>query len=582
MKTKIVIPLIILIILLSVAAGGFFIYKNIFISKIGEEKGKNSVEKMPKESILAVELGLPEGYKAEFLLQPELLSPLLITKTSDDRLLVAEHYGNRLLRIDPLNAKIDVLYNLPRGGWAGLVSDGADGAYLRIEDRFAHIDGYGVLTIYSNYSNYYMTPAALGPNGEIYGFTEHDVFVLESKDADPRIMATGFSQIYDMVRDKAGNLYVSDWDMGTVTRVKPDGTKHLLSSALNQKDPIDLGFAPNGKLYINDGAGRFSQFDTDTGALKRVSWFSFTEGVHPTDFAFLSNGKAYFVDPTHNNILGADFQKEKAEMIIRGGGNSYALDIGPDGAVYIGDSTGYPFQNPRILRIQSNKSVEVFADNLDAILDLSFSKSGNMFVITRSFRENGIISVLLITPERKVKTLAHWTPEVRDLWSISVDPKTGLAIAYDEASSKLISIDENGAVSTLPNSFNFESQIVHLDHAPDGTLYAIETNKKNLDVGPLVERNIIRFDEEGKPIIIADFNHIGCCTAEDITIAPDGTIYVLGYKLVSNDMSLWRITDKGEKILLTDKLPIDPLSVAADSKSNIYVANSAGLLRIWK
>ena len=579
MKAK---NLIVLMTLIILGAGGFFIYKNIFISKIGEEGGKNSVEKMPKESILAVELGLPEGYKAEFLLQPELLSPLLITKTSDDQLLVAEHYGNRLLRINPLTAKIEVLYSLPRGGWGGLISDGADGAYLRIEDKFAHIDGNGVLTTYSNYSNYYMTPAVLGSNGEIYGFTEHNVFVIQNKDEKSENIATGFSNIYDLVRDKEGDLYVSDWDMGTVTRVKPDGTKRLLSSTLNQKDPIDLGFAPNGKLYINDGAGRFSQFDTDTGTLKRVSWFNFTEGVHPTDFAFLSNGKAYFVDPTNNNILSADFQKEKAEVLIKGSGNSYALDVGPDGAVYIGDSIGYPFYIPRILRIQSNKSVEVFADNLDAVLDLSFSKSGNMFVITRSFGENGIISVLLITPERKIKTLAHWAPEVRDLRSISVDPNTGLAIAYDEASSKLISIDENGTVSTLLHSFDFEALTAQFDHAPDGTLYAIETNKKNLDVGPLVERNIIRFDEKSSPIIIADFNHIGCCTAEDITIAPDGTIYVLGYKLVSNDMSLWRITNDGEKILLSDKLPIDPLSVAADSEGNIYVANSAGLLRIWK
>lgn len=140
----------------------------------------------------------------------------------------------------------------------------------------------------------------------------------------------------------------------------------------------------------------------------------------------------------------------------------------------------------------------------------------------------------------------------------------------------------NRNVSVFPNSFDFDTVFVYLDHAPDGTLYATETNKKDLETGPLVERNIIRFDENGNPEIIADFNHIGCCTTENIAIAPDGTIYVLGYKLEGNDMSLWRIKDNGEKILLSDKLPIDPLSVAADSKGNIYVASSAGLSRIWK
>jgi len=143
---------------------------------------------VPKESALATELGLPEGYKAEFLLKPDLLSPLFITATSDDQLLVAEHYGGRLLRINPLTAKIDVLYNLPRGEWNALLSDGADGAYMVIGGKLAHIDGNGTYTVYSDN---YINPTALGPNGEIYGYTKSgytksDVLVLQSKDENQR------------------------------------------------------------------------------------------------------------------------------------------------------------------------------------------------------------------------------------------------------------------------------------------------------------------------------------------------------------------------------------------------------------
>jgi WD40 repeat protein len=225
---------------------------------------------------------------------------------------------------------------------------------------------------------------------------------------------------------------------------------------------------------------------------------------------------------------------------------------------------------------------------LDAITDLSFAPNGNMFVTAKYLgekREYRGSSVLLITPTHEVKTLVFWdrdTPGARTVWSISVDPKTGVAVAYDQGTGELISIDEEGKVSLLPNSFDFDTAFVYLDHALDGTLYATETNRKDLETGPLVERNIIRFDENGSPIIIAGFNHIGCCTTENIAIAPDGTIYVLSYKLEGNDMSLWRITNDGEKILLSDKLPIDPLSVASDSEGNIYVACSAGLLRIWE
>ena len=210
-----------------------------------------------------------------------------------------------------------------------------------------------------------------------------------------------------------------------------------------------------------------------------------------------------------------------------------------------------------------------------------------MFVTT-SYCEKmkyNINSVLLITPKREVKTLASWdssrSPEMRELWSISVDPKTGLAIAYDKINNKLISIDENGKVSVLPNSFDFdEIQSVYLDHAADGTLYAIEVNRKGFGIGPIIERNIIQFDENGNPKIITDFNHIGSGTCENLAITPDGTVYVVGIK--GNVMSLGRITNAGEKILLSDKLPIDPLSVASDDEGNIYVACSAGLLRFWK
>ncbi|KHO54303.1 MAG: Ig [archaeon GW2011_AR21] len=545
---------------------------------------KKPVEK--PEKALAAELGLPEGYNAEFLLKPGLLSPLFIAATSDDQLLVAEHYGNRLLRINPLTAEIEVLYNLPRerNVWNALLSDGADGAYMQIMCQIVHISGNGTYTVYYPHC---MNPAALGPNGEIYGYTKSDVLVLQSKDEEPKTIATGFSTITDLVRDKEGNLYVSDWDLGTITRIKPDGTKQLLSSALNQKDPIELGFAPDGTLYADEGIGKFSQIDTNSGTLNKINWFGGTDSIHPTDFTFLSNGKAYFVDPTHNNIMRVDLQKEEVELVIRGGGNSRALDVGPDGAVYIGESNGYPFYSSKILRIQPDGSSEVYAENLDAIIDLSFALNGNMFVVTRYRRgmECGGSSVLLVTPEHEVRTLKSWNcldPGARGLWSISVDPKTGLAVAYDEGNSELVSVDENGDIAVLPNSFSFDTKSVYLDHAPDGTLYATETNKKNFETGPLVERNIIRFDDNGNPKIVADFNHIGCCTTENIAISPNGTIYVIGYKLEGNDMSLWRVTNEGEKILLSDKLPIDPLAIAIDVEDNIYLTSSAGLLKIWK
>ena len=122
---------------------------------------------------------------------------------------------------------------------------------------------------------------------------------------------------------------------------------------------------------------------------------------------------------------------------------------------------------------------------------------------------------------------------------------------------------------------------VYLAHTANGILYAIEVNEEGFFRGLLVERNIIRFDDAGHPEIITDFNHIGCCTAENIDIGPDGNIYTLGYKLEGNDMCLWQITPDGQKTLLSDRLPIDPLAIATDTKGNIYVCCAAGLFRLY-
>ena len=112
--------------------------------------------------------------------------------------------------------------------------------------------------------------------------------------------------------------------------------------------------------------------------------------------------------------------------------------------------------------------------------------------------------------------------------------------------------------------------------------YAIEVNKTLYDIGPWVERYIIRFNETGAPSIVANFSHIGSQTTENIAISNSSQIYILGYKLIGNDMCLWNITASGTKTLISDKLPIDPLAVAVDSEENLYVTCSVGLIKIFK
>ncbi|MFX0094352.1 MAG: hypothetical protein ACFFBD_21625 [Candidatus Hodarchaeota archaeon] len=424
----------------------------------------NEDKKQPQ--VTGDDFGLPEGYKLELLLEPSLLSPHRIAATANDQLLVAEHYGCRLLKIDPISTNITKLCDLPRGSWDALLSDGADGAYMMINSEVVHISGTGIIT---TYTPHFVFPSSLSSDGKIYGFTTSEVVVVSGPGQEPISIAGGFSRIFDLARALDGTLYVADWDWGNITKIYPNGTRQFLPAQLNQKDPIDLGFAPNGTLYVN-AMGKFYRVDPISGYLTNIGLVRGGEGLVPKDFIFLSDGTACFVDPTYNNLLHVDFESEQLDLIIVGQGNSPALDVDPNKTVFIGDNSGFPARCAQVLQIQANGSTEVYIDGLDPVTDLSFSPDGNLIVTTfywNSTQNYGASSVLLITPQREVQILAHWNStlsEFRILLSVSVHPLTGLAIAYDHQYKKLISVNNMGNISVLPHTFHYnDTKIVHLD-----------------------------------------------------------------------------------------------------------------------
>ena len=171
----------------------------------------NNLTKLkPQRSSLADDIGLPSGFDAELLIEPDLKSPLFITNTSGGKLLISEHIGARLLRIDPKTTDIEVLYNASYMEWDGLIGDGADGAYMKFQDDLVHISGNGNLTTYSSYA---MKPTALSSDGKVYGISENykEVVFIESAGQAAQIVAGDFSWIFDVALNKCGEIYVSDF-----------------------------------------------------------------------------------------------------------------------------------------------------------------------------------------------------------------------------------------------------------------------------------------------------------------------------------------------------------------------------------
>jgi hypothetical protein len=69
-----------------------------------------------------------------------------------------------------------------------------------------------------------------------------------------------------------------------------------------------------------------------------------------------------------------------------------AIATGSDGALYVGELTGFPFPQggARVYRIDSNNQPQVYADGFTNIIDLAFDNQGSMYVL--EYAANSILS----------------------------------------------------------------------------------------------------------------------------------------------------------------------------------------------
>jgi sugar lactone lactonase YvrE len=69
-----------------------------------------------------------------------------------------------------------------------------------------------------------------------------------------------------------------------------------------------------------------------------------------------------------------------------------AVAVGPDGAIYVGELTGFPFPvgGANVYRVVPGQEPEVFADGFTNIVDIAFDSQGNLYVL--EITANGLLS----------------------------------------------------------------------------------------------------------------------------------------------------------------------------------------------
>ena len=223
--------------------------------------------------------------------------------------------------------------------------------------------------------------------------------------------------IFGIATGPGGSLFAADSGKGVVDA--DTGTTSAFAPGMNDVAPIGRGEAlAAGANDIGTGLFRVSKgragFVADTAAFEEdndPAGDGTEEGSNPFDLAHLGGHRTLIADAAGNSLLVADqqgrldwvatfppktglpcppgFCEGTVPFPVHAVPTSVA--IGPDGAYYVGELTGFPFTPgfSRIWRIEpgtrhadcaTSSACSIVADDLTAVIDLQFGPDGALYV----------------------------------------------------------------------------------------------------------------------------------------------------------------------------------------------------------
>lgn len=207
--------------------------------------------------------------------------------------------------------------------------------------------------------------------------------------------SAGFASPEDLVRDSAGNLYVSDDDAGGVVRIDRQGRPTRLAGTIASTEGIAL--APSGLLLVGDQNGRRILTVAPDG---RVAVLVGRDAgiAKPESLAFDDDGNLYIADNRddrlylltrdgrlHRPIGGRD--GFSPESILFAGGTLYITDS-KHGAVW------------RYTPEDGLAAIAVFSGDFANVQGIAADPSGNLYVSVQADLDGGRSYVLRLARRR--------------------------------------------------------------------------------------------------------------------------------------------------------------------------------------
>jgi sugar lactone lactonase YvrE len=287
------------------------------------------------------------------------------------------------------------------------------------------------------------------------GAATETVKVIASRLDNPRHLAFGpDGALYVAEAGRGGDTCVSpdpeepDFQVcygktGAITRIKGETQNQIATRLPSHADPEgsfatgphDVSLLANGQAYVVVGLGAppeeralFGDFSENFGQLVRVrpngEWQNVAdlaayEGANDPDnlnpdsnpYAVLAlSGRRLVVDAGGNTLLQVDPDGNIATLavfprrVVPAPPNIPDLPpeipmdsvptsvvVGPDGAYYVGELTGFPFPvgGARVYRVVPGQEPEVYADGFTNIIDLAFAGDGSLYVL--EIAKNGLL-----------------------------------------------------------------------------------------------------------------------------------------------------------------------------------------------
>ena len=218
-----------------------------------------------QEYVLARRFMLPDGYVAERLFTPPLPDSFALAR-SESGIVYHQHVGLSagLSVIDVETSEVNRILDFPTETYR-IVNGPGDTVFVKIFDEVWQVSPDGSYEIWGQITK--GNPLFYTADGRLIGPSYDSKRVLEFfPDGTSQELTSGFEDIDDVVAAEDGTLFVTDWETGDLTRVDPDGQRHLLQEHILYHDPLDLGLDLEGNLYLSSVTTGFVQIDPVSGA----------------------------------------------------------------------------------------------------------------------------------------------------------------------------------------------------------------------------------------------------------------------------------------------------------------------------